>query len=380
MHFSFGILCLMISNTGILTVDLSAIQSNWLTTLAHLQTGCECAAVVKADAYSVGALAVAKALYNVGCKTFYLATVEEATKLREALASDVVLYVLGGVRQGSELLFIKNNLIPVLYSVPAVEQWIRFCVSSEHAFPCAIKVDTGMTRLGLGFHELKELLDRVDLNFLDPVLFMSHLACADLPAHPLNAKQRSLFVEALTLVRLRYPTIKASLANSSGSFLDASYHFDMVRIGAALYGINPQSTKSNPLRPVLNLKLPVLQIRTTLESVSVGYGADTSCAPQTKLAVVAGGYADGVHRSLGLSPRGQVNGITVNSVGRISMDSVVFDVTPLNGIDPDYIEVLNDNIDLNVLMSSSKTLGYEVLTSLGRRYKRKYISTDSSNE
>jgi alanine racemase len=237
-----------------------------------------------------------------------------------------------------------------------------------------------MTRLGLDASELDQLLSvSANISHLNPVLVMSHLACADEPAHPLNNEQLERFGSAVTKIKNLYPNIKTSLANSSGTFLSDAYHFDMVRIGAALYGINPQAGTPNPLAAVIHLKLPVLQIRTTERLESVGYGAMASVTSGARLAVVAGGYADGIHRSLGLAPKGQIGGVDINAVGRVSMDSCVFDITSTEG-EPNYIDVINDRLSLDYLMSINKTLGYEVLTSLGDRYQRRYIFTGMDNE
>lgn len=380
MHLFVRCSPFMISSTGILTIDLSAIQSNWLQVANMLGQNAECSAVVKADAYSVGASEVAGALYSAGCRTFYLATLHEAKELRKALPRDAVLYVLGGIRQGTEAAFVEFNLIPVLYSLAAVHHWLEFCQLHTQAIPCAIKLDTGMARLGLTYGEFEQLIAIApSAPLLNPVLFMSHLACADEPSHPLNNEQLNRFSAAVTKIKTIFPHIKASLANSSGTYLNDSYHFDMVRIGAALYGINPQPAVNNPLSPVIHLKLPVLQIRTTEQPTFVGYGGTTSVAATTRLAVVAGGYADGIHRSLGLAPKGQVAGVDVKAVGRISMDSCVFDISDING-EPSYIDVINSDLSLDYLMSANKNLGYEVLTSLGRRYQRHYIFSGKKDE
>ena len=197
--------------------------------------------------------------------------------------------------------------------------------------------------------------------------------------HPLNGDQLARFQAVLATIKALYPEIKASLANSSGAFLGEDYHFDMVRIGAALYGINPQLGRLNPLRQVFHLRLPVLQIRVTEQPESVGYGASACVAKQTRLAVVAGGYADGIHRSLGLVPRGQVAGGQLKAIGRISMDSFIFDISDIAG-DPEYVDVINEKLTLDYLMGANKTLGYEVLTSLGDRYQRRYIYSGNHNE
>jgi alanine racemase len=366
----------MISSTGILTINLSAIQSNWLYVSALLRKGAECGVAVKANAYGVGAVEVAQAVYAVGCRYFYVVSLHEAVELRNALPGDAVLYVLGGVPDEMNDVFIEFNLIPVLYSRVAVEEWLSYCAREQQAFPCALKVNSGMTRLGLDASEVDRLLEgAANTAYLNPILVMSHLACADEPANPLNNAQLERFSSAVTKIKTLFPTIKTSLANSSGTFLGDAYHFDMVRIGAALYGIDPQAAAPNPLASVIHLKLPVLQIRTTEQAESVGYGASESVITGARLAVVAGGYADGIHRSLGLSPKGQFEGVDLKAVGRISMDSCVFDITGIEG-EPSYIEVINDKLTLDCLMAANKSLGYEVLTSLGRRYQRCYVFSD----
>lgn len=367
----------MISSSGILTIDLAAIQRNWCYVASLLKNTdvkpSQCAAVVKANAYGVGASEVASALYSAGCRYFYLATLEEAAQLRSLLPQDATLYVLGGIKEGAEPAFIELNLIPVLYSLVDIQRWLVFCAVSGSAFPCVIKIDTGMTRLGLSADELQQLLASIPSQpWLNPVLLLSHLACADEPDHPQNGVQLARFQAAIQEIKHFFPSIKASLANSSGTFLGVDYHFDMVRIGAALYGINPQPDQLNPLHAVISLKLPVLQVRTTEEAAWVGYGAEKSVQPATRLAVVAGGYADGIHRSLGMNPKGLVEGVLVSAVGRVSMDSMVFDISAVTSR-PDYIDVINAELTLDVLMKDNKTLGYEVLTSLGRRYHRQYL-------
>lgn len=362
----------MISSSSILTIDLAAIQSNWRY-VASLLNNSECAAVVKADAYSVGAAEVASALYQAGCRSFYLATLEEAAELRQLLPQDAIIYVLGGVRVGTEADFASQQLIPILYSLNEIQHWSEFCASLAEALPCVIKVDTGMTRLGLSLSDLDDFLRAVaDFPWLNPILIMSHLACADEREHSLNTIQLQRFQLAVAKMKTYFPAVKASLANSSGTFLGEDFHFDMVRIGAALYGINPQGDRPNPLKSVIALKLSVLQIRILTADALVGYGAAASVKAGARLAVVAGGYADGIHRTLSLHPKGMVDGCPVSAVGRISMDSCIFDISSV-ATDPEYIEVINQQLSIDSLIHNNKSLGYEVLTSLGRRYLRHYL-------
>ncbi|MET0357097.1 MAG: alanine racemase [Cellvibrio sp.] len=371
----------MMSSSGILTINLSAIQSNWHYVVSVLSGNAECAAVVKANAYGMGAAEVVKALYERGCKHFFVVTLDEALELRGVLPDDAILYVLGGLKEGAESFFVEFNLIPVLYSLRAISRWLDFCQIRNSAFPCAIKLDTGMTRLGMSLEDLDVFSQKIAFkSLLNPVLFMSHLACADERGHLLNQLQLERFTTAATKIRNYFPTIKLSLANSSGVFLGPEYHFDMVRIGAALYGINPQHDNPNPLQPSINLKLPVLQVRELGSPATVGYGAIGKAEAGARLAVVAGGYADGIHRTLGLNPVGQIEGVEVRAKGRISMDSCVFDISASPTTYPNYIEVINNELTLDKLITENKTLGYEVITSLGQRYKREYLYLESTHE
>lgn len=370
----------MMSSSGILSINLSAIQSNWQYVASALAANVECAAVVKANAYGVGALEVTKALYERGCRNFFVVTIDEALELRTTLPKDATLYVLGGLKEGAESLFVDFKLIPVLYSLRAISRWLDFCDLQKSAFPCAIKLDSGMTRLGLSLDDLDVFLQQIAIRpLLNPVLFMSHLACADEPDHPHNNFQLARFREAALRLKNYFPAIKLSLASSSGVFLGSEYHFDMVRIGAALYGINPQRVNVNPLQSVIHLKLPVLQVRELSASALVGYGATGQAEAKTRLAVVAGGYADGIHRTLGLTPVGQIDGIEVRALGRISMDSCVFDISNSPVPFPQYVDVINNDLTLDKLSAENKSLGYEVLTSLGQRYTREYFYPDSSH-
>lgn len=366
----------MTFSSGILQIRLTAIQANWRYVAGRLSPGAHCAAVVKANAYGVGMAKVAPAVYEAGCRYFFVATLAEAVALRQLL-SGAVIYVLGGCKPGSESAFIDHRLIPVIYSYEMLQRWLGFCALMQEAHPCVLKMDTGMTRLGLSKLDMDQLIANLpQLSFFNPVMFMSHLACADEPEHPQNLEQLHCFKDALERVRSHFPQIKASLANSSGSFLGADYHFDMVRIGAALYGINPQPGNQNPLKQVLDLKLPVLQVRTLHESAGVGYGATVELPSGRRLAVVAGGYADGLHRTLGGRPVGDIGGVEVQAIGRMSMDSCIFDVTQVSASSPSYVQVIGGRLTLDYLMSANRSLGYEVLTSLGARFTRVYEELD----
>ncbi len=258
-----------------------------------------------------------------------------------------------------------------------LNRWVNFCVDSQQYLATAIKVDTGMSRFGMQVDEFVGIISWLANTKINLVLLMSHLACADESVHPLNQLQLEKFQRLVTQTKSVFPELKASLANSSGIFLGEKWHFDLVRPGAALYGINPQPNSDNPLCKTISLELPVLQIKTLVERVSIGYGAPIELESGSRIAIVAGGYADGAHRSLGLKPQGVCCGKRVTAVGRISMDSIIFDVTDVIASDEEIlsssIEVIGNEFGLDHLLKVNKSLGYEVLTSLGQRYQRQYL-------
>lgn len=364
-------------STGVLTVNLAAIQENWRRVNAQLEAPVTAAAVIKANAYGLGAAEVGPALYAAGCREFFVATLEEALAARIFLPAAAVIYVLGGARGGAEDYFFQHNLIPVLCDLAAIERWQHACSKHDSLGSCAIKINTGMTRLGLDSSEFRTLCDAPDgFAQCHVALVMSHLACADEREHPLNLSQLQLFEELVARARNILPGARFSLANSSGTFLGRQWHFDLVRTGASLYGINPLPGTISPVRPVINLKLPILQVRSLNQSACIGYGATMELAPPARLLVAAGGYADGLHRTLGAKGVGQVGDALLPVVGRISMDTTIFDATGVSAASLEggtMIEVCNDQLTVDELAERSQALGYEVLTSLGSRYERRYL-------
>ena len=361
-----------------LTIDLAAIQSNWLK-LQAIGSGAAVAGVIKANAYGLGADVVGNALYQVGCREFFLASVDEAIAARRYLPADTVIYVLGGIGINNERLLIDSKITPVLSSGSAVAAWANVNASLGGTAHSAIKINSGMTRFGLDLEEFADLCRDLDLlRAVNPVLVMSHLACADESDNPVNRYQLDKFSACIRLIKPLLPGLRFSLANSSGIFLGDAWHFDLLRPGAALYGINPTPDKSNPMRSVVRLALPITQVRRLNAPAAIGYGGTKVLPEGARIAVVAGGYADGVNRTLGAQPEGYLNEQLIKAVGRISMDSTMFDISNIDLSDDQLIgasiEVINSTITLDYLTHKNKSLGYEVLTSLGSRYKRHYLA------
>ncbi|CAA7611615.1 Alanine racemase [Magnetospirillum sp. LM-5] len=361
---------------ALLTVDLDAIVANWRA-IAARAPGAEAAAVVKADAYGLGAGPVARALEAAGCRTFFVATIDEGIDLRADLPDSRIL-ALGGPLPGTAADMAAHDLIPVLNSLEQVGQWVGLARASEQELEAVLHLDTGMSRLGLDQAAIADLADNpAMLGGIRTTLVMSHMACADEPEHPKNREQLKLFTDATRRLGL---AARLSLAASSTVFLGPDYHFDLVRPGAALYGLNPVPGQPNPLTDVVRLEARILQVRDVDSPQTVGYGATHRFTGKTKVAVVAAGYADGLFRSLGNRGFGMIGGVRVPVVGRISMDLTTFDVS---AVAPELarpgalIELIGASHPADELAAEAGTIGYEVLTALGRRYHRTYVGDDA---
>jgi alanine racemase len=360
--------------TGVLTVDLDAIVANWRK-LEKTAVPAECAGVIKADAYGCGVDPVARALAAAGCKTFFVATLDEARAARAALPS-AAIYVLDGFFQNCGDAYAKSDARPVIGDLNELAEWDVFCRRSGWAGSAAIHIDTGMNRLGMSLTEAQGIIPRINAGDHGITLVMSHLACAENLNHPLNARQLATFREIASL----FTGVPASLSNSSGVYLGAPFQFDMVRPGAALYGVNPTPEADNPMQPVVDLKARVMRIRSVERGESVGYGAVWTARRPTRLAIVSAGYADGYFRAAGggdgtRSAEVVVAGKRCPVAGRISMDLIAVDVTdlPNNAARRGHmVTLIGEGITVDELAHHFGTIGYEVLTSLGPRYWRVY--------
>jgi alanine racemase len=360
-----------------LTLDLDAVVANRRAIVERVGEAVEVAGVVKADAYGVGLEPAARALVGDGCRTFFVAHVGEGIALRAVLDGarhpETRIFVLNGLAPGNECAYAAHRLSPVLGSLPEVADWTAFRAASRTMVGAALHVDTGMNRHGLSLAEARALAaDPSAVEAAGATLLMSHLACADEPAHPLNAVQLARFRE----IRGLFPGLSASLANSAGVFLDAAYHFDLVRPGIALYGGAIVSGEPTPMRMVARLEASILQVRDVPAGESIGYGARETVRRPTRLAVLSVGYADGFHRlasSADGAPggRGVLAGRSVPIVGRISMDLLVVDVTDVPEAQRGAtVELIGDTVTLQEVAARMGTIDYEVLTALGHRYTR----------
>ena len=360
--------------SGVLTVDLDAIVANWRK-LEKTAVPAECAGVIKADAYGCGADPVARALASAGCKTFFVATLDEARAARAAVPQ-AAIYVLDGFFQNCGDIYARIDARPVIGDLNELAEWDVFCRRSGWTGGAAIHIDTGMNRLGLTIAEAQGIIPRINAGDHGITLVMSHLVSAESLNHPLNAKQLASFREIASL----FSGVPASLSNSSGVFLGAQFQFDLVRPGAALYGINPTPEADNPMQPVVDLKARIVQIRNVDKGETVGYGGTWTARRPTRLAIISAGYADGYFRAASASDgtRGAevvIAGKRCPIAGRVSMDLIAVDVTDLekNAARRGHMATLiGEGITVDELAHHFGTIGYEVLTSLGPRYARVY--------
>ncbi|AYD02552.1 alanine racemase [Neorhizobium sp. NCHU2750] len=358
--------------SGYLTIDLGAIRRNYLK-LAGMLAPARTAAVVKADAYGLGARPVAEAFYQAGCRDFFTAHFSEAATLRPVLADDAILYVLNGLQPGNEAACAAAGIIPVLNSLEQLRRWGETATLMGKPLAAAIQFDTGMSRLGLSPVEQAQLKTELARHPLIDIRFiMSHLASADEADSAQNGEQ----IAEMERIAAEFPEFPVCFANSGGVFLGKRFHHLMARPGIATYGGNPTPDAVNPMEPTVSLKIAVVQTRTVPAGAKVGYGATFVAPKEMRLATIAAGYADGLPRSLSDRGAAYYGDVRLPIVGRVSMDSMTVDISSL----PEgtlmlgsLVEMIGPHQTLDDLAQAAGTISYEVLTSLGQRYQREYL-------
>ena len=342
--------------TSTLHIDLGALTRNWRALDAKSSDAVETAAVVKADGYGTGAGKAARALAKIGVKTFFVAAAEEGVILREALGPSPRICVFGGHMAGDTDMIADMHLTPMLNSLDQITR--HFEALPGHPF--GVQLDTGMNRLGMEAVEWDAVRDLVMK--AGPMLIMSHLACADEPDHPMNAQQLAEFhrmTDGLNTPR--------ALSATGGILLGPAYHFDLTRPGIGLYGGLP----FEDAEPVVRVECPIIQIRDVAVGETVGYGNTWTAEVPSRVATVSAGYADGITRHISNKSVLFDADIPCPLLGRVSMDLITVDVTHLDHT-PRSLDLLCAHQTVDELADIGGTIGYEILTSLGRRYNRRY--------
>jgi len=341
---------------GILTIDLDAIAGNWRALDAMSAESVETAAVVKADGYGLDAVRVARKLAREGVSSFFVAVAEEGIAVRRAVGNDADIYVFSGHMLDDTELLRSADLIPLLNSPEQVARHMSESPTSSFG----VQLDSGMNRLGIEPSDWDALKDQIMAN--GPRLVMSHLACSDQPDHPMNHQQLRAFRGMTDGIAHR-----RSLAATGGIILGPEYHFDLVRPGIGLYGGLPFASA----KAVVHLAAPVIQTRMVRPFEAVGYGNTYTANTAQRIATISAGYADGLIRAIGENGRVYAGDTPCNVVGRVSMDLITVDVSHLEDL-PETLAVLTEHQGVDDVADMAGTIGYEILTSLGRRYVRHY--------
>ena len=367
------------SATGVITIDLAQLRANWRALAMHVAPA-GCAAVVKANAYGLGASRIVPALYQAGCRNFFVATFDEAVAALK-FAPGATVYILDGIMPGAARDIAKLGARPVMTSLGEAVAWAALAAEDEVAPPAALHVDTGLHRLGMAEAELEALCaDAALLSQLDIAVVMSHLACADEAGHPMNRQQLDTF----TRLSAKLPKARASLAASDGLMLGRPFHFDLVRPGYALYGGQANADLKTPVAPVVQVSARVLQVQDVPAGGAIGYSATYRATTPRSIATIAAGYADGVFRHASAA-NGETGGAVffrgqpAPIVGRVSMDLITVDVSDIDGPLPergDYVDLVGPGLPLETVGAAARSIGYEVLTRLGSRFHRHYVDNN----
>jgi alanine racemase len=359
-------------NSNILEINLDNIRYNYRY-LSSL-TKSIIAPVLKANAYGLGMNHVSKILLDEECRSFFVTSIDEASSLLLTHPrADIHIYILNGFSKLEMKEFIDPRIIPVINHLDQLENYSNFAKKNNKILRAILHFDTGMNRLGMDETEIEKLIQNRDLLGSVKVLYiMSHLAIAEDADNPRNIEQKNKLINYCA----DFPGIPISLANSSGIFLGKDYHFDMVRPGASLYGINPHQNKDNPMKNPVSLKSHILQLRNVGRGQNIGYGNGFVADRDMRIATIPIGYADGYKRVNNNKSYVTINGERAQIVGNVSMDLTTINVTNI----PDNmlyigasVEIIGKTIDQDILGLMQNTIGYEILTSLGNRYKRNYI-------
>ncbi|MCH9753702.1 MAG: alanine racemase [Alphaproteobacteria bacterium] len=359
----------MISNSlSVLRISLTNIKKNYLNLVKKVGKSVSVVPVLKSNAYGVGVERVAISLYEEGCKEFYVATLDEGIELRKIL-KNVRIYILFGVNKGQEYYLLKYHLTPVLNNEYQINLWLKCAKGIEEKLDACLNVDIGMTRLGIDIESfsknLNNISDKLEIHYV-----LGHLSVSEDKSNDFNKKQ----LEVFNKLRKKFPQFKYSLSNSGGIFLGKDYHFDQVRPGIALYGTGAKNIEG--MNPVITLTSEIINIFNNNNAVYVGYGCTYEAKVGTIVAAVPFGYGDGYPLALSNVGYCFINNKKVPIIGRISMDCMSINISNLDKKCQEIgqkVEIIGSNMSVADLAKLAGTIDYNVMTSLGHRYKREYV-------
>lgn len=357
-----------------LDINLNSVCKNYNIIKKKVGEKCIVAATVKANAYGLGVDKIVPALLKVNCKFFFVATTNEAIQLRK-INKKISIFILNGLITSDIKILKKYNLIPVINNLEQLKKIERFQKGKKYNFNIALHFDTGMSRLGFDQVETRKLIrNKKDLiKHSNVILVMSHLACADDKKSKLNKKQLLKFND----IKAHFPESLKSISNSAGILLGNNYHFDMVRPGISLFGGHCQKNERKIYRQVVSLRSRPIQVREIYPGDTVGYGATYIAKKTMKIATFGLGYADGFDRLFSNNYFIYFKKKKLRIVGRVSMDLITIDLSNIKNtkslINREF-EIIGSKYTINNIAKTINTIPYEILTNLGKRYQRRYIS------
>lgn len=353
------------STCGILSVNIDAIVENYRVLARHCFPA-QCGAVLKANAYGLGAQEIAPALYAANCRIFFVAQLAEGLALRAILPVDASVVLLNGVTPDAMPFCYTQQITPLLNSFEQVIAWLSLLEACEQQRPVLIQLDSGMSRLGVMPDELAQLAEQFrQRRWPAPEYIISHLANADAPEHALNAKQYALLQQA----KICFPDSGYSLANSCGIFLDTAWREDLCRPGVALFGVG-QPWFSLALKPVFTLMLKILRVQEVPVGTPIGYGSTVTTTHVVRVATISAGYADGIPRNLRPPAGVSWRGVRLPVLGRVCMDSFMVDASAITPRPGDSVEFIGEYQSLEEIAAACDTIPYELMTRLGARFQR----------
>lgn len=355
-----------------LKIDLAAVEENFRTVSAMIGPRVLMAAVIKSDAYGLGMVPIADSLHALGCKLFFVGNIAEAIDIRAQIA-DADIAVLCDDFSELHDIYRREDLTPVLNSAKDLKALARL----KHRQPFILNVETGFSRLGISLPELRDFHLAGFFASHRPLALMSHLACSECAADVTNILQRHRFQAACHLVKPKL----ASLAASAGLWLGQSYHFGMVRVGSALYGLNNAGVHPNPLHPVVRLSARVLDIRDVPRREAVGYGATYRTKRASRLAILGIGYKNGLPWSCANRISVRFGDHSAPVIGRVSMEFITADITDV----PEHLchlgswaSILDDDFGPEQLAEAAGVVPQEILVRLGGGCTRRYVHPAAS--
>ena len=375
--------CLVNRQRAWVEINLEALAHNVKALKNFLTPGTKLMAVVKADAYGHGAITVAKTALANGADCLAIATLAEGVELRQA-GIEVPILILGAINAPEDIKAVAAwRLEPTICNARQALIFNDTLSQIGESLAVHLKLDTGMSRLGTNWQETTPFVRLVkNLTSLKIASIYSHFSTADERDRTMMNLQHQRFCNALAQLRtIGYVPPQIHLANSAATLSDRSCHYDLVRVGLALYGLYPASHLSGTidLKPVLEVKAKVAQVKTIPNGEGVSYGRKFITQKDTKVAVVGIGYADGIPRNLSNRLQAIVRGKIVPQIGTITMDQIMLNVDSIAHLEPGEVVTLigrENNLTITAEDWANKldTISWEILCSFKHRLPRIYIS------